>query len=142
MTQPSETRRYQVLLGLVVALCLGGVLAAAFVTQNRADGGRGGVLAVAVSFAALFLGRSYGTKVYDIIASEAATLSATLRKIDGRPDPAPAPATSDAERVNGLAAKIKTDAAAQTLQNKYLAAASVLGTLTAGFGDVAAGWLM
>ncbi len=88
-----------------------------------ADGGRGGALAVALTFAMLFLGR--GT-------AEAA-LEVNFPRDDGDLD-----SGLEAARVrNALASMFDW----QTKEKRYLTIASVVGTLVWGFGDVLAALL-
>jgi hypothetical protein len=80
----TTTQRFGIVLTFAIILSAGGIPFAAFVTKSAQDGGRGGALAVALSFAVLFLSRGYGTKVYDILTKEAQEASAHLKKIRGK----------------------------------------------------------
>jgi hypothetical protein len=140
----SEHCRFSWLLILCIALSFGGIAVAAFATCNPNDAGRGGALAVALSFAALFLSKSYGALIYDLITK---TIPEIERNIGASPETTP-PVSAEIKpfydrlvmlenKSTGLAAKLGTDANGQKIQNGYLAAASIIGTLVWGFGDLA-----
>ena len=128
--------RFRVVLAASIILCAGGVAVAALVTKNAQDGGRGGAAAVALSFVILFLSRGYGTKIYEALTKEAATIRANLDALLGNGKNQPAIRIED--KVNALVSKAKIESQTQEIQNFYLAWSSVFGTLTWGFGDIVA----
>lgn len=140
----STRSRFQVVLALAVLLSLGGVLVATFATQNSGDGGRGGAIAVALSFLILFVSRDVGSRAYTIFTEEAAELAKHVEKLRGSaavPDENK-PVIPDGVLIGALSAKADIEATILKVQNGYLAFASVIGTLAWGFGDVAARYLL
>jgi len=129
-------------------LSIAGILYAALWSKDASDGGRGGAIAVAVSFAVLFLTRSLGQRVYQALTQE---LPALRKLIDSF---APASASKSevevlredlkavGDRFSALEQRLESDDKATQTQNRFLAAASVIGTLVWGFGDVVAGWII
>jgi hypothetical protein len=122
---------------IVFSICLifdvGGILVAVFYTHCDADAGRGGAIADAIALTVMLLDPSYAAKLYSTIATFHA----------GKAGPAGAVThetvqnaiEADSELVLDL---LNDDAKMQRHQNYYLAAATFLGTLTWGFGDLVA----
>jgi hypothetical protein len=101
-----------------IALSIGGIVYA-FVRSVPADGGRGGALALALTFFMLFMGRG--------------TPEDALREPipDGIPN-------GESMRVrNALASMLDW----QSKEKVYLTISSVCGTIAWGFGDVISAWL-
>ena len=63
----TERQTYFLLTIVACMLSVGAIPLAAYVTGNAADGGRGGAIAVALSFAVLFINRDLGTKIFSIL---------------------------------------------------------------------------
>lgn len=126
MTRLSQRRKLQMVLALSLLASFGGVLFAVC-WGVAADGGRGGAIAVALSFVALFAGRNTDQSVLE------------LRK---KPDqPAildPGPHASDPERFKALRSALAVHLDTSQSETGYLVAASVIGTLFWGFGDLLA----
>jgi hypothetical protein len=120
---PQGTTKLVLTMVAAILFSLGGVVFAVR-WGSVADGGRGGAIAVALTFLMLFLGR--GT-------AEAA-LEAKL------PEP-----TEDGKKALLEVAKVRNAVAAMLdwsgSEKLYLTISSVVGTLFWGFGDVAARWL-
>jgi hypothetical protein len=133
-----EVRRYQIVLVASLILSFGGIVIA-HLADAPDDGGRGGALAVAISFAALFVSRGHGRRFIDA-AEEIGTLESVLGKFKGTKARQP-----DLDQIKfklkALRDGIAIDAHRQKVQNGYIAAAAVVGTLAWGFGDWLAGWL-
>jgi hypothetical protein len=135
----STKTRFVIVLCIAVLLSAGSIPFAAYVTKSAQDGGRGGALAVALSFAVLFLSRGYGTKVYDVLTKEAQAVNTNLQKIRGA---AGGGALTSDQKIDALVSKTTIDADVQHNQNVYLAWSSGIGTIAWGFGDIAAQWLI
>lgn len=126
-------------------LSIGGVAYGVCISGDPADGGRGGAVAVAVSFAVLFFSRSNGAELYKILVDEVPKVRAILDAIAGKTAGTPLEpmaAFSDrldqlTKRLNALTKRLEIDSGAQFKQNLFLTISSVIGTLTWGFGDLA-----
>lgn len=118
-------------------LSVGGVAYSIFISHKSVDAGRGGALAVALSFATLFLSRGYGDRVYSILTVDADTASQLVAKLRGEVDDKAKLVTAD-QKLDALFTKIQIDAGDQQVQNFYLAWSSVVGTIFWGFGDLLA----
>jgi hypothetical protein len=138
MSMSTETR-FRIVLLVAILLSLGSIPVAVYVTGSAQDGGRGGALAVALSFTVLFLSRGYGTTVYNILTKEAQEVDQTLKKIRGEKGSA---TLTPAQKIDALISKTKIDATLQHTQNVYLAWSSGIGTIAWGFGDIPAQWLI
>ena len=122
--RPSEgTGKLVITMIAAIAMSIGGI-AYAVLWGVAADGGRGGAVAVALTFFILFMGR--GT-------AEAA-LEAELPKAA---DPAEETALDLARIRNAVAAMLDWS----HKEKIYLTVSSVVGTLAWGFGDIIALWL-
>jgi hypothetical protein len=87
-----------------------------------ADGERGGALATAIAFAALFVRPDYGLRIYE----------ERKRKI-----PADLPKNEQLVlEVDAIAQALKLNSKGQKYQNYAIAAASLIGTIIWGFGDL------
>lgn len=95
-----------------------GVAYAVLCSGDADDGGRAGSLVVALSFGFLFLGNRTSDKVYRILTEEIDILSIER------------PTVFDA-----LKTRIDLQRQEDLERNRYLAIASVIGTLFWGFGD-------
>jgi hypothetical protein len=91
-----------------------------------ADGPRGGAIAVAISFAALFAARGTPQKVIEM------TDPATGGNVgeEGTPE----------TKIELLVTALSTMIDSQRLEKKYLTWTTVMGTLVWGFGDQIARW--
>ncbi len=119
----------QILLGVLVLAVVASLtgVAVAVLTGTAAHGGRGGAVAVALSFAALFAGRN--------------TPEALLRDRteDGRVAIEVEPCEQRIRRLHG-AINVMIDS--QRQEKRYLTWSSVIGTVFWGFGDEIARWLI
>lgn len=131
----TSENRFRVVFGVSAFLSVASIPIAIYCTGRAADAGRGGALAFALSLAIMFLSRSYGTRVYNALTEDAEQIEADLATItNAKREP-----TSDIRgQVMALSNKARIDAAAQSLQNKYLAWSTGIGTLAWGFGDLVA----
>jgi hypothetical protein len=146
----SEHCRFFLLALFCVVISVGGIVIA--VRCNNLDyGGRGGSIAVALSFAALFLTRDYGGIIQNLIQN---TFPDITNKIENEnPTEHSAPSVLDLpalgkqvkaleEMIVAIAVRVRLDAEGQKIQNRYLAFSSVVGTIAWGFGDWAAQYLL
>jgi len=115
----------RIVLTLALIASAGGVLYAVFL-GTAADGGRGGALAVAISFFALFAARATPEDVLE-------TKDAAGRRVVETGPPV--------QRIGLLKTSVATMLDSQRLEKIYLTGSSVTGTLVWGFGDVLARWL-
>ena len=127
----SGTGRLWLVMCLCVVLSVGGVMYAV-VFGDACDGGRGGALAVALTFAMLFLDRRTPTAYLEMALPAAvdAPTNDPLKSYLGELK------TAANQTRNAVAAVL--DWAAR--QRWPLAISSVVGTVFWGFGDVFAGW--
>lgn len=118
----------QKLHGVLVASCLACVAGVAHSVLWGAadDGGRGGAVAVAISFAALFAARDTSAEVLEVKHANGGVGFESL------------PAES---RIGLLKAAMASMIDSQRLEKRYLTWSSVIGTLTWGFGDLLAALL-
>ncbi|GAB4142580.1 MAG: hypothetical protein Tsb0016_11050 [Sphingomonadales bacterium] len=145
---------------ICLAVSIGGVHLAS-VNGAPSSGGRGGAVAVALAFGALFLTRSYGHRLQRLLTETLPDLKAIAAEVMpsetlSRPEIQNAEIRELTERVSLLENKVKTlesfdaafrqrlnaDADGQKMQNLYLAFSSIVGTIFWGFGDIFAGWLV
>ena len=143
----TERERYFVLTAVACVLSIGAIPIAVWLTGNAADGGRGGALAVALSFGVLFLNRNFGSRIYQALTTTAPIVEALkeLNAAEPKRDTGKPPdqqITELAERIDALTTSITADSQGQIRQNKFLAVMSVVGTLAWGLGDLAAQCLM
>jgi hypothetical protein len=121
---PSGTGWLKVTTTAAIALSFGGILVTAFIGRPG-DGGRGGALAVALTFAMLFLGRGTAERIL---------------KGQDAPKPPADPKGQAAELVH-LRNVFEALFGWQRKEKRYLVVASVVSTLAWGFGDIAAALL-
>lgn len=134
--QGSGTGRLWLVMWLCIAVSVGGVLYAVFLGVAD-DGGRGGALAVAVTFAMLFLDRRTSKDYLEMqlppdpaaknIPTQDEALKAHLADM----------ATNQIQTRNAFAAMLDWG----DCQKWPLAFSSVIGTVFWGFGDLIAGFL-
>lgn len=127
---------------LLVAIILSvfGFVVAVWDTQCSSDAGRGGAAAVAWSFAILIVTRNMGDQVYSMLTFTIPKLHKHLREVGV--DVTDLEKKLDTDRASALATKATIDGRDQRIQNYYLAAASVIGTIVWGFADIPARQLM
>src|SRR5260370_3759887 len=133
------TERETLFVMIVVAcvLSIGAIPVAAYLTKNAADGGRGGAIAVALSFALLFLNRDLGSKIFKILTRSTMTPASDDNGLLAGAGTADEKIRRGASRVVALEGRLKTDALGQSRRNKFLAVMSIVGTLAWGFGVMA-----
>ncbi len=127
---------------LSTMLSFGGI-AVAWLLQRPLDAGRGGALAVALSFLFLFLNFGRSQKTFAILSEEASELEGHLATIERQARGSMEARMVKLERrVEGLVAAMRVarriDGKSQLDQNIILAVSSVIGTLAWGFGDLIA----
>lgn len=125
MTRLTQERKLQGVLALGLLASVGGI-AYAVTCGTAIDGQRGGAIAVALSFLALFAARN--------------TPLDTLELKDGSGALVLESGTAEA-RINVLRTAIAAMLDSQRLEKRYLTLSSVTGTLVWGFGDLVAGAL-
>lgn len=131
-----------------VVLSVGGVIFAAFVSKDMADGGRGGALADALALAALFGTRNYAADTYEALTTRAIELRSRILKLSGSgavPGAIPNEESEIAEvkrRLGAFETRLRLDAQGAYTQNFALAVATFVGTVFWGFGDLFAAWLV
>jgi hypothetical protein len=121
----SQERVLQLVLAISLASSLGGILYATWF-GTAVDGQRGGAIAVAISFAALFAARS---TPQDVIETKDATGNLVVDH------------GGTEKRIGLLRTAIATMIDSQRLEKVYLTWSSTTGTLVWGFGDLIASWL-
>jgi len=110
---------------LSIILSAGGLFYAVKVTGKADDAGRGGALGDVAALGVLFLGRGYGSRLYEVLTAGSDEKEVLAEEYG----------LSDSERVDLLFASMKLEAQETRWQNRYLAATTFIGTLTWGFGD-------
>jgi hypothetical protein len=101
-------------------------VAAAVAFGTACDGGRGGAVAVAIAFGALFTSRPVPEDLIEALDAEGRSA------FDAR---------DTEDRIGRLRSALAVMLDRQRLEAVFLTVASVSGTLVWGFGDVIAGWL-
>jgi hypothetical protein len=130
-------------------ISIGGVAFAAYYSKDPGDGGRGGAIAVIISFAALFGTRNYAADVYEALTSRSISRRARIlrfkEKLPAGLNNTAASASPDIPvevKIRGLEARLSLDAKGQVNQNIWLALSTTIGTGFWGFGDILARWLI
>ena len=126
MMRRSQKEVLRAVLAASLILSVGGIAYAVFF-GTAADGGRGGAVSVAISFAALFAARSTPQDVLEITDPRTGQ-----PRIEGG---------SLEQRIRVLKTAIATMLDSQRLEKAYLTWSSMVGTLVWGFGDLIALWL-
>lgn len=112
--------------GVVYAVCCG----------VAADGGRGGALAVALTFYMLFVGRGTPKSALEV------EIPVTAPSVEEAP--LEAPGSQDPDKLKMEVARVRNAIASmldwQGKEKVYLTISSVVGTITWGFGDIFAAW--
>jgi hypothetical protein len=120
-------------------ICIVGLICAIHY-KNPDIAARAGALAVAWSFGILIKRRDFAGEVDNLLRD---LLPHIIRGMqEGGADTAHLQARQDKMLPQATEKAANSDIREQRTQNNYLAAASVLGTLTWGFGDKVAGWLI
>ena len=91
-------------------------------------GSIGGALGTAVAFASLFLRPDYGLQVYEILKE---TISPDLPEVEKL-----------REQIKALESALRINSNGQTIQNTFVAIASVVGTLFWALGENLANWIL
>jgi hypothetical protein len=136
----SQTTRY-VLVVLASGVLSGVGIAIAVYRGDPSDGGRGGAIAVAFAFFVLFIRRDYGARVYAAVTRDIPNLRAQIDSLKDGSDPAILNNDGVPEikrQITGIVARLETEAKGQRSQNIALALASIIGTISWGFGDLMA----
>ncbi len=140
----SQVTRYTLVVVVSTLLSAGGIAIAVY-RGDPSSGGRGGAIAVAVAFFVLFIRRDYGARVYAAITKDIPKLRAQIASLSKGSEPAAAnrDGVLETERqITGIVARLATEAKGQKAQNIALALASIIGTLSWGFGDLVAQYLI
>ena len=131
---------YRLILASSIVLSVGGFWYGAN-NDPTSDGGRGGALAVALAFFSLFTRTKLALKVFKTISVENPAMyremNEIVTKMEGKgPTPESHPMDQDLrDEVEGILGMIDMKDKEQRVQNGYIAAASIVGTLSWGFGD-------
>ena len=118
------------ILAVCIALSLGGILVSVFLTKEPLDGSRGGVLAVGLAVAYLVVKRDIAGEVFEALEEHAkdetptTDLGAKLGRLS--------------RRFEDLKDSLKNKNKDEGGLNRYLVTATLIGTLAAAFGDLAA----
>lgn len=153
----TQKQTYLTVFFISVAFSIGGIPFAAFVTKDAADGGRGGAIGSTLALLFIFISRDYGTKLYEALTRELPDLKARIEKkkagapaggeermgtIEERVARLELKATEAKTELSTLVTRINIDAQGNRSQSIWLAVATCIGTMTWGFGDLAAKYLM
>jgi len=125
----SEKSKYLSLLFVCIALSVGGIVLSVL-TRDPLDGSRGGVLAVGLAVAYLVVRRDVAGEVFETLeehAQEELPTDDPGVKVDRL-----------ARRFDDLKASLRNKGKDESSLNWYLATATIIGTLAAAFGDMAA----
>lgn len=120
----THVARLWLVLGACIAASAAGIVYAVFWGVS-ADGGRGGAVAVAIAFAALFAERGTSIAAFEQKDAVGRYLLQT---------------GTDRQKVGVLAAGIAAMIDGARLERNFLTVSSVIGTLAWGFGDILAAW--
>jgi hypothetical protein len=103
-------------------------------SHSKDDAGRGGAVAIMISFVLLFLRRNLGERVYETILKSNPSLAEKISDLDNGVF---VPFTSEESTwlFHGILGRINTEADEQKNQNFALFLSSVFGTFVWGFGD-------
>jgi hypothetical protein len=126
----SERSKYVAIFIVCIALSLGGILVSVFLTHEPLDGSRGGVLAVGLAVSYLVVKRDIAGEVFETLEEHAKEET---------------PTTDLGVKLNRLSLRFEDLKASLQNKNKdegglnwYLVTATLIGTLAAAFGDLAA----
>jgi hypothetical protein len=126
----SEKGKYVAILTLCIALSLSGILVSVFITKEPLDGSRGGVLAVGLAVAYLVAKRDIAGEVFETLEDHA--------KDEKPTDDLGIKLDRLSRRFEDLKASLKNKNQDEGGLNRYLVTATLIGTLAAAFGDLAA----
>lgn len=120
------------ILCISIILCLASLIFSIWVTEDPSDAGRGGALAVAISFVFLFSTSNQKKLFLESFRNRPIIPNSNAPKEDVK-------ATEDVSDVGKiLITSTYLDNLVNFRQNLYLAASSVIGTLSWGFADLIA----
>jgi hypothetical protein len=128
-----EKTKYVLVLIICVALSLGGIVFSVF-SREPLDGSRGGVLAVGLAVAYLVVKRDIAGEVFETLeehAQEETPATEPGIKVDRL-----------TRRFNDLKSSLQNRSKDEGGLNAYLVVATLIGTLVAAFGDLAAKFLI
>jgi hypothetical protein len=145
-----EGTQHSFILAASIFFSLGGVGAAAFYFHDPMQGGRGGALAVMVSFFSLFVSRNFGRRIHAALVELPrmnAQILSQLRHVSTVPSSIPIGHLSDelerlTSETRATGQRIDAHARSQRRQNLYIAWSSGIGTFFWGFGDIVASRIM
>ena len=118
---------------LCIAVCYEGIHYAIYVSKCDADAGRGGAIADALALGLIFLSRAYAATLFGYkirFGSKKAPPETPVDEAEAR--------RIAQEEIEKFLKLQKHDAAIQFWQNIFISMATVVGTLTWGFGDMIA----
>jgi hypothetical protein len=130
---------------LSVAVSIGGVLIAVFVTHCKEDALRGGALGTALALIFMFIARNYGMKLYDEakkltdMEREARRAEATPENDSERSPHAPLTIDEVSQRIETLRSAIVVDGDELKKLNWFLIGATAVAAIVCAFGDKIAG---
>jgi hypothetical protein len=138
----AENRRHILLLCLSLLLSGGGIIGCAYYWHSPADAGRGGALAVAISFFALFANSPHGSRLFLLLTREKENFRRRLSEMREEQPNSPPDIAILTQRLEALLIRVEADVAGQEKQNIFIAWSACIGTLAWGFGDWIAMWLL
>ena len=128
------------ILFLSLILSVGGMI---LFHDQPTNAGRGGAIAVAVSFFVMFVNYGSRHRTIAILVDEASTMKTLLAKFEGKKASETDRIEALEARVNGLSKALvlsrNIDTTSSKSQNLMLAISSIVGTLAWGFADLIVG---
>lgn len=129
---------------LSVAVSIGGVLIAIFVTHCKEDALRGGALGTALALIFMFIARNYGMKLYEEAKKltdmeREARRAETTGETNGEPPQAPLTIEEVSQRIETLRSAIVVDGDELKKLNWFLIGATAIAAIVCVFGDIIAG---
>jgi hypothetical protein len=121
-----------------VALSLGGIWRAAYITKVVSDGQGGGALGVAATFLILFSRRSFGARAYRSMLEKYPNLGVQIKNVAEKLPVDPLDQREVTGLLIGIFGRFNVEADEQRMQNRALTVATVIATVVWGFGDIAA----
>lgn len=135
-----ERTRHKIVLFVAAGFALGGILIGAFWVGPE-HGGRGGAMAVALSFAYLFTQKDYSERVYTTIMKKSKRLDDIFDRWDKENEKSGVVRGLQHE-IRALRKSMRAQEKGNREQNKFSAIAAVVGTVAWGFGDLMASALL
>lgn len=129
------------MVALSALISVGGIWYALRISHSKDDAGRGGALAVIVSFFAVFVRRSYGARIYQTLFRPGNPMFARLNAYKNRQPVEPFTNAELTDFFIRIVSRTNIEAAEQRLQNWALFWTGLIATVIWGFGDKIYCWL-